>query len=343
MVNAILRCSNKNVLFVTTKQLSYIRNNQELNLLVQNANSVLIAGSNNKSYIMRILSAYILSIFYCMLKKIDVVFVGFAPQLMYPLFWLYKLQKRPLVIDFFISLYDTFVCDRKKFSSNNLIAKFMHWLDCKTIQSVNFYITDTKAHKEYFVSEFSASNDKGETLYLKANTDIYHKKDIQRPSYLKNKYLVLYFGSILPLQGVEIILKAIRKMRAYSDIHFIMIGPIDKKYNKPQTDNVTYFEWLNEEQLADYIEMADLCLAGHFSSTIGKANRTIPGKVYIYKAMNKKVVFGDSSANRELFVENDENIFVARGDAKALAKCIYNMYLKEYGVKDESFIYRSSI
>ena len=47
------------------------------------------------------------------------------------------------------------------------------------------------------------------------------------------------------------------------------------------------FDWLPQEKLAEYIDMADLCLAGHFNAAVEKASRTIPGKAYIYQAMGK--------------------------------------------------------
>ena len=73
------------------------------------------------------------------------------------------------------------------------------------------------------------------------------------------------------------------------------------------------------EELANYIAMADLCLAGHFSGEIEKAKRTIPGKAYIYDAMKKKILLGDNSANHELFEEKDGKYFVQMGNPKALA------------------------
>ena len=96
-----------------------------------------------------------------------------------------------------------------------------------------------------------------------------------------NKYVVLYFGSVLPLQGVDVVLDAIKLLKNEKDIFFQVIGPISKKYSKPVQDNVEYIDWLEQKELAEYIANADLCLAGHFNGEIDKAKRTIPGKAYI--------------------------------------------------------------
>ena len=55
---------------------------------------------------------------------------------------------------------------------------------------------------------------------------------------------------------------------------------------------------------------------------MNKAKRTIPGKAYIYQAMGKKMILGDSPANRELFGENEKLLFVTMGCSQELQKKI---------------------
>ena len=111
-----------------------------------------------------------------------------------------------------------------------------------------------------------------------------------------------------------------------------MIGDVGNKYQKPESANIEYIPWLSQEKLAEYIAMADVCLAGHFNKEIDKAHRTIPGKAYIYQAMEKRIILGDSRANRELFSESDQNYFVPMGDAQALADLISDIADKNSGI-----------
>ena len=104
----------------------------------------------------------------------------------------------------------------------------------------------------------------------------------------------------------------------------------------PVSDNIAYIDWLPQEQLAQYIGQADLCLAGHFHAEIAKAKRTIPGKAYIYKAMKKPMILGDNPANRELFHQNADTVFVEMGSAKALADAILAFY-KEHTSQGKQF------
>lgn len=318
---------NKKVLFITTKNLDYLRNVQELNLLKQDASSVDIIGSIEKSYIKRLIKIYT-KIFFGSFKAYDSIFIGFAPQLILPMFsW--KFKNKEIIMDFFISVYDTMIFDRKKFKENGIIAKLCKCLDKKCIHKADYIISDTNAHGDYFSSEFDVKRTKISTLYLEADTSIYKKDIAEKPEKLKNKFVVLYFGSILPLQGIEVILEAIDILKEQKDIFFYVIGPIGNSQNIVKNDNVEYINWLSQDKLAEHISYADLCLAGHFNKDINKAKRTIPGKAYIYEAMDKPMILGDNPATHELYKEDDKHFFVEMGDSKKLAEKIVEIKERE--------------
>ncbi len=312
---------DKKVLFITTKNLDYLRNTQEINLLKQSGAKVDIIGSAARSYPKRLIKVY-WELLWKKCKCYDVFFVGFAPQLIVP-FFKWKFAKKELVIDFFISMYDTFVFDRKKFKQGSLAAKLLKWLDTVAIHPADTVIVDTKAHGEYFVEEFGASHDRLKVLYLEADKEIFYPRPQEKPERMQDTFTVLYFGSILPLQGLDVILEAIALLKENAKLYFIVVGPIQDKFEKPMGDNVEYHDWLSQEELAQYISFSDLCLAGHFNKEINKALRTIPGKAYIYEAMEKPMVLGDNRATRELYQEDMPGIyFVEMGNAKALAEKI---------------------
>ncbi len=314
----------KKVLYIATKNEDYIRIQQEIKLLEKDAKRVTVIVSGKKNYISRILCVY-KKLLLTSVKEYDVVFVSFMAQMIVPM-WKWKFRGKTLIVDFFISIYDTLVDDRQKVAKHSFVARVLHKIDEWTVKTAQYIISDTKVHGKYFSNEFKIPSDKLRTLYLEADTSYYHPMKVERLEEWKDKFIVLYFGSILPVQGVEVILEAIDLLTEEKGIHFIMIGPIDQKYKKVESDTVTYIEWLKQEDLAKYISYADLCLAGHFSGTVGKANRTIAGKTYIYQAMEKPVVLGDSEANRELFSEDDLTFFVKRGDGRTLSQEVYQRY-----------------
>ncbi|MEN8905171.1 MAG: glycosyltransferase [Clostridiales bacterium] len=325
--------SNKNVLFVTTKKISYIRNSQEIELIKNKAKSNKIISSSKSNYFLRVLSVYF-QLLFLNTKNYDIVFIGFAPQLVLPFFG-YKFKNSILIIDFFISVYDTFVNDRKVFTQQSIMAKAVFKLDVFTLKNPDYIITDTIEHSKYFINDLKADKDKIIVYYIEADKKIYNTNN-----YIKKEnghFRILYFGSILPLQGIDIILNSIELIRN-EDIEFIIIGPLkyDKHLQLTERKNVKLVNWLTQEKLAEEILNSDLCLAGHFNNFIEKAKRTIPGKAYIYNEMNVPMILGDNKANRELFNENQEKIFfVKMGDSKALSEKIIEIYKEYKGLKKD--------
>lgn len=317
---------NRNILFITTKNLDYIRNTQEIRLLEKHGGKVRIIGSKSKFYLIRLLIVYYKTLFANM-KNVDIVFIGFAPQLVLPIFdW--KFKNKYLVVDFFISMYDTLVYDRRKFLPNSFMAHKLHELDKKTLDIADSVIVDTREHGKYFMNEFHCNPIKVQVLYLEADKKIYFPQKSRKPPKYCNKFLIHYFGSILPLQGVEIVIEAAVKLQHISAIHFEIIGPINTKMQTALLDTITYIDWLPQEKLAEHITWADLCLAGHFAENIDKARRTIPGKAFIYEAMGKPMILGDNNANRELYHEDNNHYYVEMGNADMLAEKILAIYRK---------------
>lgn len=312
------------VLFVTTKNLDYIRNVQEIRILQERYSECTIIGSDNSNYFWRLLAVYVRLLFH-RISQYDLIWVGFAPQLVFPLFW--RFRKKKIVVDFFISLYDTLCYDRKKVKPKSLFGKILHTLDRKTLEGAEYVICDTHAHGQYFREEFGVVDKQYFTLYLEADTSLFYPRKTERPEWLKDKIIILYFGSILPLQGVEVVLETVELLKKVKELYFFIIGPMNKRMRKlrPEAENIVYLDWLSAEELADYIGMSDICLAGHFSDEIEKASRTIPGKAYIFQAMDKKIILGDNGANREVFHENEKVALVRMGDAKALAATIMKL------------------
>ena len=207
----------KKAVFITTKNLDYLRNTQEINELKKDY-EVTVIGYQDKSYLFRVLKVY-LSILLMSFRDVDLVFIGFAPQLVLPV-WNWKFSRAIVSIDFFISVYDTMAFDRKKVKPTSMAAKFIKKIDEITLKNADCIICDTKTHGQYFVDELGADPAKLKVLYLDADRNIYYPRQIEKPTQYYDKFVVLYFGSILPLQGVEVLLKAVQFFNSAEDIIF---------------------------------------------------------------------------------------------------------------------------
>ena len=209
-------------------------------------------------------------------------------------------------------------------------------LDRKALTGADHVVVDTREHAVYFSRMFGVDPDKMTVIYLEADKQIYYPRNVDRPGDLRDKFVVFFFGAMNPLQGVEVILESAGILEGHGNIIFIIVGPYEKIRNfelYSKLKNVRFAaRWLLQAEIADYIAMSDLCLAGHFNAAVEKAARVIPGKAYSYLAMERPVIFGDNPANRELFSTDTNDVhfmknvhFVKMGDPAALADKILEL------------------
>ncbi len=330
----------KKVLFVSFSDYEYLRNKQEIEIIKKHSSRTTIITANKGQKITpinigKILLVYFKSFVY-LWKNYDIVFIGGLPQILLPLIYPF-IKNKTIIIDLFISLYDTLIEDRRVINKKSILSSLLMWLDRLTISLADHILVDTKAHGEYFKKKFLASSQKLTVLYLKADTDIYYPKKIKKLSCFRDKFIVFFFGAMNPLQGVEVVLNCAASLIHEENIVFAFVGPMDRLkplINKKRPSNVIWLsKWLAQDIISDLIAMSDLCLAGHFSSDIPKAKRVIPGKAFTYLAMKKKTILGENSANRELFSGISDNIiFVEMGAPEQLKetvlKCFYEYLLK---------------
>lgn len=343
----------KNVVYITVKNRGYIRTSQIKRILEKEAASFEMYTSEKKNPLTRALD---------LRKRIgkinfsgaDVIILGFLPQLIWGKLpkeiigvssdGILSKRKCPVIIsDFFLSVYDTVVLDRRLVEDGHLIARFTRWLDKRVIVGSDLVLVDTEANAKFFSELYFVTKRKFETLYLEADQEMYYPEVSEPKSVIEEiqnadaekkpagnaDKMVLYFGTGLPLQGTDIVMEAFDLVTSdpRGNVKCVFIGKtkgipkwvLIKSKNNP---NIEIIHWLSQRKLAEIIRKADLCIAGHFNLYIDKASRTIPGKAYIYEAMKKSMILGDTEANHEIFNEDSRHFFVPRGNAEALSECI---------------------
>lgn len=234
-------------------------------------------------------------------NKYDVIFVAFRGHEILPFIKLFS--QKPIIYDAFISIYDTICFDRQITKPNSIIGKLLKLYDIFLCIISNYILLDTKTHKQYFIDEFNVLQDKIGYLYIGCNEKMFKpiktKKD-------PNKFVIFWYGNSFPLQGVDNILKAAKKLEKYTNILFRLVGPVRQKHQKLvdtlKLKNVQFIDWVPYEKLPLEIAKADLCLGGHFS-TIPKATRVIPGKVFQFLACAQPTLIASNQANNEIFLK----------------------------------------
>jgi len=254
----------------------------------------------------------------------DVILLAEFNQSLAPFaWWLARRSDKRLVIDAFTSIYDSAVHDRGVARPGSLSALRYWWIDWLAVRLANLMLVDTAQHADHFASAFGARHSKFRVTPVGASQEWF---ETSTPAHSADGLLVSFYGTYIPLHGIDTILHAAHQLADHSDIRFQIIGR-GQTYQQMQTlasvlelKNVDFLNSVPPSDLPVLIAQADICL-GIFGTT-DKAQRVVPNKVYQTLALGKAVISADSPALREMFTPDQHLIAVTPGDPIALANAI---------------------
>ena len=336
------------ILYFGTYDPNYARNWVLINGLRENGVEVFELRRKSERF-----SLFRLLIDYLKIKKdFDVMIVGFSGQEVMFLARLLTILRlgwfdyvhhksgrvKPIIFDAFTSHYGGYILDRQKFSKNSFHAKYYRFLDEWSCRLADLVLLDTNAHIDFFVNEFNLPKEKFRRIWAGANDDIFKPFDsIQVKPFdgtqgkpvsdyhNSNGFKIFFFGTYIPLQGVEYILKAAKILEDAREIAFTLVGDgqerkkTEELATKLGLKNVIFKGMMSSEELKNEIANCDVSL-GIFGNS-PKTSLVIPNKVYIGLAMKKPVITADTEAVRELF--NDEDmLLISSSSESALADAI---------------------
>jgi glycosyltransferase involved in cell wall biosynthesis len=310
------------ILFLSGRETGYMRNRVLLAALRRDHEVHVLTGGG-RGIVARTVSGLLR--FLAHRRPYDLCVAGFYGQ---PLaLALSVLQRRPVVLDAFVSTYDTLCADRQIFPPDSPPGRLAYWLDWWSGRRAAHLLTDTAAHARYFAETFGLPREKITPVYVGCDETLFFPRE---PAAESAGCEVFYYGSFLPLHGTEVILQAAELLRGRPDIAFT-IGGAGPRFAAARRwvaarrlERVRLVGWIPLEHLPAHIARARLCLGGHFS-TIPKAGRVIPTKTFQFLAMRKPTIVGDSPAIREICVPGEHVYAVPRGDPAALARAIEDL------------------
>jgi len=218
---------------------------------------------------------------------------------------------RPVVFNPLVSLADTLVADRRRFRPGSLPARMLETIDRRAFRSADVVVADTDVHARFF-AELAGLGEVA-VCFVGAEERLFQPSWRQR-----DRFVALFVGKLIPLQGVDTILAA---ARAAPEIPFRVVGsgqlaPLLR--DRPR--NVEHVPWVEYEELPGEIGSAG-CALGIFGTT-GKAQRVIPNKAFQALACGAPLVTADTPAARELLIDGESALLVPPGDPTALAATV---------------------
>jgi len=236
-----------------------------------------------------------------------------------------RLRRVPLIWDMFISIYDTVVVDRKLISHRSPAARLLYGLEWLACRAADCLLMDTKTHAAAMEKLFNLPSGSIGAVPVGCESSIFKPLDTPRPS--DGIFRILFYGQFIPLHGIDIIIKAMKRLQDLKEpVQCTIIGTgqeqsrMDSLLADLKLDNVKRIHWVPYEELPQYIHEADVCL-GIFREQ-GNSARVVPNKAYQVLAMNKPLITGDTPAAREILADLPQVFLIPPEDPKALADSI---------------------
>ena len=143
---------------------------------------------------------------------------------------------------------------------------------------------------------------------------------------LEGKFVALYAGAHGLANDLGIMLRAAQYLIPYADIVFVLVGDGKERSNlirqaeELRLTNVLFVPAQPKNRMPQFMAAADVCIA--ILKPIPMFTTTYPNKVFDYMAAGRPTVLAIDGVIREVVEAASAGIFVAPGDAWALAEAI---------------------
>jgi len=228
-----------------------------------------------------------------------------------------------IIFDPLVSRYMTKIQDYKKAGKYSIHALTNHLVDNRSLTRADIVLTDTLCHKKYFEKKYHTPSTKMFPMYVGVNTNDFFPQTLSRQNV--SEITVGFYGSFIPLHGIENIVATAALFRNDERIRFEIVGKgytfnaITKQIAKLRLTNIKLLGKKEYSELPGYINSWDICL-GIFGDTL-KAQIVIPNKVFHYCACKKPVITQDCPAIHEIFTHG-KNIHLTKNDPHEMKNAI---------------------
>jgi len=233
-----------------------------------------------------------------------------------------SVKKRPLVFDPFVSLHDTVISDRQLHGPRSLVARMAWAIDRWSLRMADLVIADTKPQLDLYGEIAGRLRAEGAVVPVGADDDVF----VPRVDAEVRPRSILFYGTLVPLQGVATIVEA----AALLEPDGIRTAIIGDGQDRPALEDairrtgvkVELTGVLPLDELPAHLATSTVCL-GIFGDS-DKAGRVVPHKLFECLAMGRPVVTREGPGVRSLF-EEGEVVTVPPADPLALADAVRSL------------------
>lgn len=256
----------------------------------------------------------------------DVYILGFRGH---EIFWLVRwlIGNKPLVFDALMSPSASLREERKGGLLGRLLAPLINRFERGILRNADLVLTDTRQHALFYETHFSLRTEHILAIPVGAVETAISSQTIPQPEIKHAPFSVLFYGSMLPLHGIDVIVSAAALLTDLP-IRFDFIGGKDKQSQQLHSQcaahgvsQYTHRKWVPMTRLLEHeIPRADICLGGPFGNT-PQAQRVVTSKSSQGLALGKATVIGSIDEGYG-FIDKCNCLLVPQADAPALAAAL---------------------
>lgn len=257
----------------------------------------------------------------------DVMLVGYPGQFdVYLGRLLTWWRRKPMALDILMSLH--LIAEERGLTRKSPFTGWLiFWMEKIGLKLPDLLIADTVEYETYYRQKYNLPPKRFRRVPLGVDDRIYNPRpDLQPPV---NCFRVIYYGTFIPLHGIETVIRAAALLRDCPHIQFDLYGDGQERPKAEQLArqmdlcNVRFCGWLEKEKLPEEIARSHVCL-GVFGTT-KQSLCTIQNKIWEGMMMHRPVITGDAEAIRSELTHKKHVYLVERANPQALADAILEL------------------
>jgi glycosyltransferase involved in cell wall biosynthesis len=286
------------------------------------------------NYIMFFLLSFLMLNMLDRKKNYEVVHAHSLPDFLVLIAVFQKLRKKKIVLELHEVMPEIFAARFNK-DMDSGIVKIPMLLERVSIAFSSRIITVNSTIKKLYMSR-GVPAEKITVIMNSPDEKIHSEKDLndfKAKLKLDEKYVLVYVGGINPERNIEVILKAMAKVKPdIPNIFFLLFGhtlgqkgeeykdQLKSMIKQLGLENMVYVGGrLNPEDVRSYLNLADFGVVSYVCNPL--TDVAVPNKIFEYIALNKPVITVKLNALYSLFC-NDSALYYEPEDAEDLARQI---------------------
>lgn len=218
-----------------------------------------------------------------------------------------------------------------------IIKRFSDWkrYERKYLNLADMVLTVEEPLREIYIKEVGIPPEKIISVPNTPSAEIFISTipdDDLRKKY-QDKFVLFYAGSIDSLRGLDMVVKALPRLRRkIPNILFVLAGKQHKYFDPLELarslgvgDLIEFVGYLSVERIPAYLHIASICVHTPKATRVD-SNHTIATKIYQYAASGKPMIVTQAKMMKDFVEQNGLGVTVPYGDVDAFVAAVTNIF-----------------